>query len=130
MRWRALWAAYSCLRHHATSTPVAQAENTQIATFAAGCFWGVEHIFVKHYPPADDKGILKTSVGYTGGKVEKTNPDYRTVCSGVTDHAEAVRIEFNPDKVSYDELVGEFCYQFWGDNGRVTGIHRVFLSHA
>jgi len=108
--------AYSCLRHHATSTPVAQAGNTQVATFAAGCFWGVEHIFLKHYPPAKDKGVLSTSVGYTGGKVGTTSPDYRTVCSGVTDHAEAVRIEYNPDKVSYDELVGEFCCQFWGSD--------------
>lgn len=62
---------------------------------------------MKHYPPANDKGILRTSVGYTGGKADSTNPDYRSVCSGVTDHAEALRIEFNPDKVSYDELVGE-----------------------
>ncbi|KAK2462641.1 hypothetical protein APHAL10511_005374 [Amanita phalloides] len=86
------------------------AGNAQIATFAAGCFWGVEHIFLKHYPPAQKKGILRTSVGYTGGKPEVENPDYRTVCSGVTDHAEAVKIEFDPEKVSYAELV-EFFYR-------------------
>ncbi|KAJ2919570.1 hypothetical protein MD484_g782, partial [Candolleomyces efflorescens] len=82
----------------------------QVATFASGCFWGVEHIFLKHFPPAEDKGILKTAVGYTGGKESSASPDYRTVCSGTTDHAEAVRIEFDPTKVTYDELV-EFFYR-------------------
>ncbi|KAF7288918.1 Peptide methionine sulfoxide reductase [Mycena indigotica] len=81
---------------------------TEVAIFASGCFWGTEHIFVKHFPPA--KGILKTTVGYTGGKETSTNPDYRTVCSGATGHAEAVRIEFNPNLVSYAELV-EFFYR-------------------
>ncbi|KAF8899010.1 peptide methionine sulfoxide reductase [Infundibulicybe gibba] len=83
---------------------------TEIATFAAGCFWGVEHIFLKHYPPAQNKGILNTAVGYTGGNPLVTNPDYRTVCSGATDHAEALKIEFNPEVVSYAELV-EFFYR-------------------
>ena len=79
----------------------------EVATFASGCFWGVEHIFLKHFPPKENKGILKTSVGYTGGKEEAANPDYRTVCSGSTNHAEAVRIEFDPAIVKYEELVGE-----------------------
>jgi len=87
------------------STTTAQPE---IATFAAGCFWGVEHIFLKHYPPSQNKGILKTSVGYTGGTL--ANPDYRTVCSSTTGHAEALRIEFDPAIVSYGELV-EFFYR-------------------
>ena len=82
----------------------------EVATFAAGCFWGVEHIFLKHYPPSQNKGILKTAVGYTGGKESSTNPGYREVCSGVTDHAEALRIEFDPNIVSYAELVGKLCY--------------------
>ncbi|KAI0799738.1 peptide methionine sulfoxide reductase [Irpex lacteus] len=82
----------------------------EIATFAAGCFWGVEHIFLKHYPIKDNKGILKTAVGYTGGYEQATNPDYRTVCSGSTNHAEALRIEFDPSIVKYDELV-EFFYR-------------------
>ena len=80
----------------------------EVATFAAGCFWGVEHIFLKHYPIAQNKGILKTSVGYTGGKEDAKNPDYRTVCTGSTDHAEALRIEFDPNVVSYGELVGAY----------------------
>ena len=60
---------------------------------------------MKHYPPSENKGILKTSVGFTGGKA--TNPSYRQVCDGTTEHAEAVRIEFDPSIVKYEELVGE-----------------------
>lgn len=51
---------------------------------------------------------MKTSVGYTGGKESAANPDYRTVCTGSTDHAEALRIEFDPSIVKYEELVGEY----------------------
>ena len=78
----------------------------EIATFASGCFWGVEHIFLQHFSPKEDKGILNTTVGYTGGKEDAKNPDYRTVCTGSTDHAEALRIEFDPSVVSYGELIG------------------------
>jgi len=84
------------------------ATEPEIATFAEGCFWGVEHIFLKYFPPSQNKGILKTSVGYTGGNPIVTYPTYRTVCSGATDHAEALRIEFDPGIVSYQELVGEY----------------------
>ena len=77
----------------------------EVATFAGGCFWGVEHIFLKHYPPSQNKGILKTAVGYTGGNT--SDPNYQDVCSGSTNHAEALRIEFNPNIVTYAELVGE-----------------------
>jgi peptide-methionine (S)-S-oxide reductase len=73
-----------------------------IATFAAGCFWGVEHIFNKYFPTE-----LKTTVGYSNGKEEITNPSYGQVCNGETDFAEAVRIEFDPEKVTYAQLVGE-----------------------
>jgi len=106
---------------------------TQVATFASGCFWGVEHIFLKQWPPKLDKGILKTSVGYTGGKEDVANPDYRSVCTGQTGHAEAVRISYDPDKVSYDELVGEYqstpaCLFFWTPLD--TGIrNRILLPH-
>lgn len=82
------------------------ASQPETATFASGCFWGTEHIFLKYFPPSENKGILKTTVGYTGGKESVTNPDYRTVCSGATDHAEAVKILFNPSIVSYADLVG------------------------
>ncbi|KAJ2923327.1 hypothetical protein H1R20_g9236, partial [Candolleomyces eurysporus] len=93
-----------------TATMSTSSVQPQVATFASGCFWGVEHIFLKHFPPAEDKGILKTAVGYTGGKESAASPGYQTVCSGTTDHAEAVRIEFDPTKVTYDELV-EFFYR-------------------
>ena len=80
----------------------------ETATFAAGCFWGVEHIFLKHYPPKENKGIVSTKVGYTGGDQYAKNPDYRLVCSGDTGHAEALRLEFDPSIVSYAELVEHF----------------------
>ncbi|KAF8599636.1 peptide methionine sulfoxide reductase [Ceratobasidium sp. AG-I] len=84
---------------------MASSDKVEIATFASGCYWGTEHIFVKHY---GQKGILKTAVGFTGGDVE--NPSYRQVCTGDTGHAEALRIEFDPEKVEYGELV-EFFYR-------------------
>ncbi|KAG6884580.1 Peptide-methionine (S)-S-oxide reductase [Termitomyces sp. T159_Od127] len=88
--------------------------NSQIATFASGCFWGTEHIFLKHYPPSEKKGIIKTTVGYTGGKADATSPSYKLVCSGTTEHAESVKIEFDPRVVSYADLVDplqEFFYR-------------------
>jgi peptide methionine sulfoxide reductase MsrA len=92
-------------RHMSSSVP-----QSQVATFAAGCFWGVEHIFLKQWPVKDDKGILKTTVGYTGGRADVSNPTYQQVCSGSTNHAEALRIEFDPSKVTYAELVGSSSY--------------------
>ena len=80
----------------------------QIATFAAGCFWGVEHIFLKHFPPSEKKGILSTQVGYTGGNPLVSQPTYKLVCGGATDHAEALKIEFDPSIVTYDQLVGAY----------------------
>lgn len=70
------------------------------ATFAAGCFWGVEDAF------APVKGVQSTTVGYTGGT--KTNPTYKDVCGGNTGHAEAVEIDFEPSQVSYPELLATF----------------------
>ncbi|MGZ4481994.1 MAG: peptide-methionine (S)-S-oxide reductase MsrA [Gaiellales bacterium] len=72
----------------------------QKATFAAGCFWGVEHTF------RQIEGVSDVIVGYTGGHTAQ--PDYRQVCSGRTGHAEAVEVTFDPSLVSYDQLLAVF----------------------
>jgi peptide-methionine (S)-S-oxide reductase len=82
--------------------------NTQIATFGAGCFWGVEEIY------RTTPGAIKTTVGYTGGKLE--NPTYEQVCMGNTGHAESVQIEFDPEIVSYEKLLEIF----WANHNPTT----------
>lgn len=72
------------------------------AMFAAGCFWGVQYQFQKI------PGVVKTFVGYSGGKKEFVNPSYEQVCENLTNHAETVLVEFNPKIVSYEELVEKF----------------------
>ena len=70
------------------------------ATFAAGCFWGVEQRF------AALPGVTSTEVGYTGGTTE--SPTYEDVCSHRTGHAEAVRLDYDPERISYQELLAHF----------------------
>ncbi|ORY88830.1 peptide methionine sulfoxide reductase MsrA [Leucosporidium creatinivorum] len=79
--------------------------SSEQAIFANGCFWGTEHMFRKHFT---NKGLIDAKVGYIGGQSE--DPTYRQVCSGTTNHAEALKVEFDPSKVSYAELV-EFHYR-------------------
>lgn len=78
------------------------------ATFAAGCFWGVEEIF------RIQNGVIKTQAGYTGGHFK--NPTYEDVCSDKTGHAEAVEIEYDPSVISYEKLLNIF----WGMHDPTT----------
>jgi len=74
------------------------------ATFAAGCFWGVEEAF-RNLP-----GVISTAVGYEGGTMK--NPTYQDVCTDHTGHAEVVEVEYDPEAVSYDTLLDTF----WGNH--------------
>jgi peptide-methionine (S)-S-oxide reductase len=72
----------------------------EIATFGAGCFWGIEAAF-RRVP-----GVLDAAVGYSGGRTE--NPSYQDVCTDTTGHAEVVQVTFDPEKLGYDQLLDAF----------------------
>jgi len=80
----------------------------ETAIFAAGCFWGVEAAF------RATEGVTATKVGYTGGHT--SNPTYHDVCSGGTGHAEAVEVEFDPARVTYEQLLNVF----WDEHDPTT----------
>jgi len=84
---------------------------TEIATFGAGCFWGVEELF------RNVKGVKSTAAGYMGGS--KTEPSYDDVCTDETGHAEVVQVEYDPREVTYEELL----QAFW-DNHNPTTMNR------
>lgn len=73
---------------------------SKLATFGAGCFWGVEETF------RQVTGVLSTAVGYEGGSLK--NPTYEDVCSDTTGHAEVVQVEYDPAQVSYEQLLDIF----------------------
>lgn len=75
-------------------------EPHQTATFAGGCFWGMEKVF------GELKGVVSTRVGYTGGTVEQ--PTYDMVCTGLTGHAEAIEVTYDPAHISYEDLLEFF----------------------
>jgi peptide-methionine (S)-S-oxide reductase len=78
------------------------------ATFAAGCFWGVEELF------SSIKGVTSTMAGYTGGNFP--DPSYQDVCTGRTGHAEAIQLEFDPNVISYEDLLDIF----WANHNPTT----------
>ena len=73
--------------------------NIELATFGAGCFWGVEARF------REVDGVLKATSGYMGGQ---PNPNYQAVCTGTTGHAEVVQLEYDPDRVDFEDLLSLF----------------------
>jgi methionine-S-sulfoxide reductase len=81
------------------STPPPPAQ-TALATFGAGCFWGVEHIF------KDVPGVLDAVSGYSGGHID--NPTYKQVCEGDTGHIEVVQLKYDPAKVTFETLTDVF----------------------
>jgi peptide-methionine (S)-S-oxide reductase len=83
-----------------TMTNEKSGQNTEFATFGSGCFWCTEAVF------QNLKGVLKVESGYTGGKVK--NPTYKEICSGLTGHAEVIRLEYDPAVITYPELLEVF----------------------
>ena len=96
---------------HALEGPFA--ENLEQAVFALGCFWGAERIFWQR------PGVFTTAVGYAGGLTP--NPDYQEVCSGLTGHSEVVSVVFDPEKISYEQLLRVF----WESHDPTQGMRQA-----
>ena len=91
---------YRFVHYRCTLYPYNVESKTEIAVFGGGCFWCTEAIF------SELKGVLKVIPGYTGGLSD--NPTYQQVCGGNTGHVEAARIEYDPELISYNDLLGVF----------------------
>ncbi len=94
------YGEYLSVFENRTTIDADKEAQTELATFGMGCFWGAEVTF------SNVKGVVNTTVGYLGGTMK--NPMYKDVCSGKTGHAEVVQVEYNPNKVSYEELLDVF----------------------
>jgi len=101
-------------RHFVTGNRIAPPfpEPLQLATFALGCFWGAERMFWQV------PGVWSTAVGYAGGYTQ--NPSYQEVCSGQTGHTEVVRVVFDPDRVTYEQLL----HRFWEGHDPTQGMRQ------
>lgn len=101
-----------------------EVQDTEEAIFACGCFWGVEYYF-KRLP-----GVLKTQVGYCGGELDE--PTYEEVCDGKTGHVEAIRVIYDPSRVSYEQIAMLFfeIHDFTQHNGQGPDIGPQYLSVA
>lgn len=102
--------------------------NTQLATFGGGCFWGVEEN-LQRIP-----GVIDAISGYAGGTT--ASPNYKIVCSGRSAHAEVVQVEFNADKISYEDLLRKFMkiYDYSGRNyhnlNKTSQYRTIVLYHS
>jgi peptide-methionine (S)-S-oxide reductase len=101
-------------RHFVNETPIRgpHPEGTQLATFGMGCFWGAEKLFWQ------TPGVVSTSVGYAGGYTP--NPTYEEVCTGRTGHAEVVQVVFDPERLSYEQLLK----LFWENHDPTQGMRQ------
>src|SRR5437588_3383944 len=101
-------------QHYVNGAPLVPPfpEGADTAVFGMGCFWGAERIFWQ------TEGVITTAVGYAGGFTP--NPSYEEVCSGLTGHTEAVLVVFDPDRISYEELLKVF----WENHDPTQGMRQ------